>query len=123
MKERTAATTVNYKSLTAKVLLRRLRRLQVFVVQKTARTGEVRAGEEGKLTRFTYDARAARRCGTTGTTAFMGLATFARAVARARFLAFTMKQRSSARSTCASISSAFCRITSEISEIISALAR
>src|SRR5262245_58907924 len=60
-------------------------------------------GEEGRdlnaVKAFLYEARAARRCGTTGTTAaFTGLATFARAVARASFRALTMKHRSSALS-------------------------
>src|SRR5215203_1200693 len=69
-----------------------------FLYKKTPGLGK--SGRAKKAKKRNYEARAARRCGTTGTTAtFTGLVTFARAVARARFFAFTMKHRSSALST------------------------
>jgi len=54
--------------------------------------------------------------------AFTGLVTLARAAVRAMLRALTTKHFSRARSTLPSTSSAFSRITSEISEMISALA-
>jgi len=79
-------------------------------------------GEEGKGKRSDdYEARAARRV--TMTVALTGLAIFARAACRVMLRTFTMKHFSSARSTRCSISSAFSRITSDTSEMMSALAR
>src|SRR5688572_21610133 len=94
-------------------------------VQKKTPGRAVRAGKEGRSSEGSvYEARAARRVVTTGITAtFTGLVTLARAVARAMLRALTMKHFSSARSTLDSTSSAFSRITSDISEMISALAR
>src|SRR5690348_10444229 len=70
-----------------------------------------------------YDARAVRRAGAAAAGRGATLATFARAatgvVARAR----VVKQRSSARSTRPSISSAVSRITSDTSEMMRNLAR
>src|SRR5688572_9707899 len=60
----------------------------------------------------------------TGFAAITGLGvTFARACVRLMLRTFVVKHFSSARSTCSSTSSAFCRITSETSEMMSALAR
>src|SRR5688572_23117248 len=73
-----------------------------------------------------YEARAARRGAAADamTTALTGgLTTLVLTVARATVRAFTVKHFSSARSTCCSISSAFSRMTSDTSEMISALAR
>src|SRR5690349_17993279 len=77
-----------------------------------------------RQTRYDYEARAVRRaaCGTTTTGAFTGFA-FARDVARARFRALITKHFSSALSTLDSTSGAFWRMTSDTSEMISALAR
>src|SRR2546422_1602363 len=71
--------------------------------------------------RVLYDARAARRGAATTVVARGGatLATFARAVVRA----LAVKQRSSARSTRASMAGADSRITSDTSEMIRNFAR
>src|SRR6185503_12190527 len=84
-------------------------------------------GEEGGTTgrRRNYDARAAGRLGaaTTAGTALTVLVIFVRDAVRAMLRALTTKHFSSAWSTRSSTASAFSRITSEISEMISALAR
>src|SRR5688572_632072 len=99
MRERMAATAVNDKSLTRRVFfaVSELRRVCRGTKNRPDRAGPGGAKKAVKEAARAYEARAARRCGTTGTTAFTGLATLARAVARARFRALTMKQRSSAR--------------------------
>src|SRR2546421_13079084 len=71
-----------------------------------------------------YDARAAARLGAATTcTALIVLVIFERDAVRAMLRALTMKHFSSAWSTRSSTATAFSRITSEISEMISALAR
>src|SRR5688572_6519123 len=98
-------------------------RLREQPVQKNARTGSpgVEATDEEK----NYEARARRAAAVEATTsgALTCLTTLARAVARATLRALTTKHFSSARSTLDSISGAFSRITSDTSEMMSALAR
>src|SRR6266540_4222620 len=95
------------------------------VYKKTARTSASGRKQKAAENVNGYEARTARRAATAtaATTAAFGFVTFARAVARAMFFALTTKHFSSDASTRASISFAFWRITSEISEMMRALAR
>src|SRR5437660_1694676 len=71
----------------------------------------------------TYDARAARRGAGAAAARGAAFATLARAAVGAVVRAFAVKQRSSARSTRASMAGADSRITSETSETMRNLAR
>src|ERR1041384_6736133 len=97
-------------------------------VQKNSRAeGPARVAKKVETTLATdrYDARAAGRRGaaTTGTGLTVVFVSFVRDAVRAMFLALTTKHFSRAWSTRSSTASAFSRITSEISEMMSALAR
>src|SRR5436190_5893286 len=102
--------------------------MPAIVVQKNSRTeGPARVAKKVETTSdelSNYDARAAGRRGaaTTGT-ALTVLVIFGRDAVRAMLRALTTKHFSSAWSTRSSTEIAFSRITSEISEMISALAR
>src|SRR5580765_6456224 len=93
--------------------------------KKTRAEGPARAAKKVETTATnSYDARAAARraVATTGTT-LTAFVIFGRAAVRAILRAFATKHFSSAWSTRSSTAIAFSRMTSEISEIISALAR
>src|ERR1700752_5509018 len=99
------------------------------VRKKTRAEGPARAAKKVETTGddvTSYDARAAGRlaaaAATTGT-ALTVLVIFVRDAVRAMLRALTTKHFSSAWSTRSSTATAFSRITSEISEMISALAR